>query len=103
MNFFYFIEIFQIIQLHTSLHNGLVKYDIVLEAWIIKAEIISNKMYVIKRPEGHQNTDIECKCNSCTSMGPCAISYFKNHTSIQSIHKILLCEKCGHPHCDEVL
>lgn len=35
-----------------------------------KVEIVSDKMYVIKGPEGHQNTDIECKCSSCTSMGP---------------------------------
>ena len=40
----FFIEIFQIIQLHTSLHNGLVKYDIVLGAWIINVEIISKCM-----------------------------------------------------------
>ena len=43
----FFIEIFQISQLHTSLHNELVKYNIVLEARI-KVEIVSNKMYVIK-------------------------------------------------------
>ena len=41
----FFIEIFQIIQLHTSLHNGLVKYDIVLRASIIiYVEIISKCM-----------------------------------------------------------
>ena len=80
---FFFIEIFQISQLHTSLHNELFKYKIVLYAWIIRVEIVSDKMYVTKRPEGHQNTDIECKCSSCTSMGPykIVISYFKeSHT-----------------------
>ena len=50
---FFFIEIFQINQLHTNLHN--------------ENEINKNcsrapkKMYVIKRFVGHQNTGVECR------------------------------------------
>lgn len=54
----FFSWTFQIGQLHTSLHNELVKSEMDLEAWI-KVYIASNKMNVIKWLDGHQNTDNE--------------------------------------------